>query len=73
MATFSAIYRITIILMYIIYTYVVLINQFTCIFKNSKQSVPIAIQMLFARNDQYHDYTLDKVNNFIPQFEGIQQ
>ena len=26
------------------------------IFKNSKQLVPIAVHMLFARNDQYHNY-----------------
>ena len=25
-------------------------------FKNSKQIVPIAVHMLFARNDQYHNY-----------------
>ena len=25
-------------------------------FKNSKQIVPIPIHMLFARNDQYHNY-----------------
>ena len=25
-------------------------------FKNSKQMVPIAVRMLFARNDQYHNY-----------------
>ena len=25
-------------------------------FKNSKQMAPIAVRMLFARNDQYHNY-----------------
>ena len=25
-------------------------------FKNSKQMVPIVVRMLFARNDQYHNY-----------------
>ena len=25
-------------------------------FKNSKQMVPIAIQILFTRDDQYHNY-----------------
>ena len=29
-------------------------------FKNSKQIVPISIHMLFARNDQYHNYNTRK-------------
>ena len=30
-------------------------------FKNSKQRVPIAIHMLFARNDQYHNLTFEYI------------
>ena len=42
-------------------------------FKKSKQMVPIAVCMLFARNDQYAIITLDRVDHFIPQLEGAKR
>ena len=34
------------------------------LFKSSKQMVPIAVRMLFARNDQYHNYnTRQSINS----------
>ena len=35
-------------------------------FKNSKQRVPIAIHMLFARNDQYHNYNTSQSRSLHP-------
>ena len=35
-------------------------------FKNSKQIVPIAIHMLFARNDQYHNYNTRQSRSLHP-------
>ena len=35
-------------------------------FKNSKQTVPIAIHMLFARNDQYHNYNTRQSKSLHP-------
>ena len=35
-------------------------------FKNSKQIVPVAIHMLFARNDQYHNYNTRQSRSLHP-------
>ena len=35
-------------------------------FKNSKKIVPIAIHMLFARNDQYHNYNTRQSRSLHP-------
>ena len=35
-------------------------------FKNSKQMVPIAVRMLFARNDQYHNYNTRQSRSIHP-------
>ena len=35
-------------------------------FKNSKQMVPIAIHMVFARSDQYHNYNTRQKRSFHP-------
>ena len=35
-------------------------------FKNSKQMVPIAVRMLFARNDQYHNYDTRQTRSLHP-------
>ena len=35
-------------------------------FKNSKEMVPIAIRMLFARNDQYHNYNTRQSRSLHP-------
>ena len=35
-------------------------------FKNSKEMVPIAIRMLFARNDQYHNYNTRQSRSLQP-------
>ena len=34
--------------------------------KNSKQMVPIAVRMLFARNDQYHNYNTRQSRSLHP-------
>ena len=35
-------------------------------FKNSKQIVPIAVRMLFARNDQYYNYNTSQSRSLHP-------
>ena len=35
-------------------------------FINSKQLVPIAVRMLFARNDQYHNYNITQSRSLYP-------
>ena len=35
-------------------------------FKNSKQMVPIALRMLFARNDQCHNYNIRQSRSLHP-------
>ena len=35
-------------------------------FKNSKQMVPIAVRMLFVRNDQYHNYNTRQSRSLHP-------
>ena len=42
-------------------------------FKNSKEIVPIAIHMLFARLINIINITLDRVDHFIPQLEGVKR
>ena len=43
-------------------------------FKNSERMVPMGVRMLFARNDQYYSYnTIDRVDHFIPQLEGVKR
>ena len=39
-------------------------------FKNSKQMVPIAIRMLFARSDQYHNYKTRQSRSLHPSVGG---
>ena len=38
-------------------------------FKNSKEMVPIAIRMLFSRNDQYHNYYTRQSRSLHPSVE----
>ena len=42
-------------------------------FKNSKQIVPIAIHMLFARNDQYHNYNTRQSRSLHPSVVGVKR
>ena len=42
-------------------------------FQNSKQVVPIAVRMLFARNDQYHNYNTKQSTSLHPQLEGVER
>ena len=45
-------------------------------FRNSKQIVPKAIHMLFARNDQYHNYNTRQsrsLHHFITSLEGVKR
>ena len=42
-------------------------------FKNSKEMVPIAICMLFARNDQYHNYNTRQSRSLHPSVGKVKR
>ena len=45
----------------------------TLMFKNLKEMVLIAVRMLFARNDQYHNYNIRQSRLLHPSVEGVKR